>query len=446
MLYERWRKVAAARREEFALRDAATGRSWTFGELFAAGEGAPVSNPARSGIRDEPGRRPALQSTRTVFPQGHSAAFIFTLLAGWRDGRIICPLEAGQSAPAVPLPPPPCVHLKMTSATTGAARMAAFTAEQLAADAENIVATMGLRPGWPNLGVISMAHSYGFSNLVLPLLLHGVPLVICPAPLPEALRRASEGFAALTLPAVPAMWRAWHDANAIPPNTRLAISAGAPLLTALEQTIFAAHGLKLHNFYGSTECGGIAYDGTETPRKHDALIGEPMHGVRLSVNEEGCLVVRSRAVGETYWPEPATNLGGGVFQTADLVELADGKIFLRGRASDLINVAGRKVWPSIIEAELVRHPGISACLVFGAPGQDAGRNDLIVGCVVAKTPVTAETLRKFLLRKLPAWQIPRAWLFVESLTGNQLGKISRREWRRKFMDEHHARWREGERL
>ena len=49
--------------------------------------------------------------------------------------------------------------------------MVAFTAAQLMADAENIVTTMGLRPDWPNLGVLSLAHSYGFSNLVLPLLL-----------------------------------------------------------------------------------------------------------------------------------------------------------------------------------------------------------------------------------------------------------------------------------
>ena len=59
------------------------------------------------------------------------------------------------------------------------------------ADAENIVATMGLRPDWPNLGVISLAHSYGFSNLVLPLLLHGIPLILAGAPLPEIVLRAS---------------------------------------------------------------------------------------------------------------------------------------------------------------------------------------------------------------------------------------------------------------
>lgn len=430
MLYELWRKVAAARRDELALRDAASGRSWTFGEVFAAAEGAPVSNPACfNGM---------------AFPQGHTPDFLLGVLAGWREGRIVCPLEAGQLPPSVPLPPAPCVHLKMTSATTGPARMVAFTGEQLAADAENIVATMGLRPDWPNLGVISMAHSYGFSNLVLPLLLHGVPLIICPSPLPEVVRRAAAGFAALTLPAVPALWRAWHDANALPPNVRLAISAGAPLLATFEQAVFAARGLKIHNFYGSTECGGIAYDASAAPRTQDACIGAPMQGVSLAVNELGCLEVRSRAVGETYWPESSPNLSGGVFQTSDLAELADGQVFLRGRAGDLINVAGRKVWPAVIEAELAQHPAVSACLVFGTPDPAGDRNDLIVACVVAKSVLTGEALRTFLLETLPAWQIPRAWLFVESLAGNQLGKISRMEWRRKFQAEYHAKWTLGE--
>ncbi len=79
----------------------------------------------------------------------------------------------------------------MTSATGGAPRMVAFTGEELVADADNIVATMGLRPDWPNLGVISLAHSYGFSNLVLPLLLHGIPLILVDAPLPETVRQAA---------------------------------------------------------------------------------------------------------------------------------------------------------------------------------------------------------------------------------------------------------------
>jgi len=311
-------------------------------------------------------------------------------------------------------------------ATTGAARMAAFTAEQLAADAENIVATMGLRPDQPNLGVISMAHSYGFSNLVLPLLLHGIPLILVPSPLPEAVRRAADGERALTLPAVPALWRAWHEAEAIPASVCLAISAGAPLPVELEQAVFAARGLKIHNFYGSTECGGIAYDASETPRSDAALAGEPMRNVEVAVNADGCLAVRSRAVAQGYWPTPSGNLGAGLFQTSDLAEVEAGKVFLRGRAGDLINVAGRKVSPDVIEQALARHPDVSACLVFGAPDRETERNDLIVAAVVAWSTVSGDALRKFLLEQMPAWQIPRDWWFVESLEANRVGKISRR--------------------
>jgi len=419
MLYELWHNVAAAQGDELALRDVTSGRRWTFGELFAAGEGAP-------------GRRPALQSG-FAFPQGHGPEFIFDLLTAWRDGKIVCPLESGQPPPRVPPPPASCVHLKMTSATTGDARLVAFTAEQLVADAENIVATMGLRPDWPNLGVISMAHSYGFSNLVLPILLHGIPLIICPSPLPEALRRAAAGEHALTLPAVPAMWRAWHDANAIPPNVRLAISAGAPLPASLEQSIFAACGLKIHNFYGSTECGGIAYDASAAPRTEDALAGVPLRNVNLSVNEEGCLTVQSQAVGKTYLPEPDVSLGHGQFQTSDLVELQDGLVHLRGRAGDFINVAGRKVSPQTIERALSAHSAVSDCVVFGVPDRDGERGDLIVAAVVPQSPVTGEDLRRFLLEHVPAWQIPRDWLLVETLTGSRLGKISRTEWRGKYL-------------
>jgi acyl-coenzyme A synthetase/AMP-(fatty) acid ligase len=416
MLYELWRKVAAARHNELALRDGASGRRWSFVELLAAGE-------ARSRAPGE-----------MVFPQGNSPEFLLDLLAAWREGKIVCPLEPDQSPPQIPLPPEPCVHLKTTSATTGTARLAAFTAEQLAADAENIVATMELRADWPNLGVISIAHSYGFSNLILPLLLHGIPLILAPSPLPEAVRRAADGERALTLPAVPAMWRAWHEANAIPPGVCLAISAGAPLPVELERAVFATRRLKIHNFYGSTECGGIAYDTSETPRCDGAFVGEAIRNVDLSINADGCLAVRSRAVAQTYWPASAGNLGAGLFQTSDLAEVGAGKVFLRGRTGDLINVAGRKISPLIIEQALARHPDVRACLVFGAPDRDAERNDLIVAAVVAKAAVSGEALRKFLLEKIPAWQIPRDWWFVESLEANRVGKISRAEWRRRYLE------------
>lgn len=414
MLYERWHQIARERHAATALRETATGRQWTFDQLAAVSEGTDSPNPIE-------------------YPRGLSSEFIFTVLRAWRAGKVVCPLEAGQSAPPPVHLPPGIVHLKTTSATTGAARLVAFTAAQLAADADNIVTTMGLRPDWPNLGVISLAHSYGFSNLVLPLLLHGVPLIVGASPLPEAMRLAAQQTDALTLPAVPALWRAWHEADAIPANIKLAISAGAPLPLQLEQAVFARRGLKLHNFYGASECGGIAYDASETTRTDPTLAGGPLRNVSLAQNGEGCLEVRGAAVAETYLPETSPALAHGCHRTSDLVELSNGLVFVRGRAGDQINVAGRKISPETIERLLLAHPVVRECLVFGVPSADAERTDKIVACVTARSATTAESLRQFLLDHAEAWQVPRDFWFVESLDAGPRGKLSRGEWRQRYL-------------
>ncbi len=413
MLYEMWLEVARSHGRETALWDLAAGRQWRFDELLKEG--------------DEPGDK------RTwVFPQGHSAEFVFEVLRGWRTGALVCPLEAGQARPDFPMPPAPCCHLKMTSATGGRARAIAFTGEQLAADAENIVATMGLRAEWPNVGAISLAHSYGFSNLVLPLLLHGVPLILAQSPLPEMVKAAANGHANITLAGVPALWRGWCEANAIADSVRLAISAGAPLRLELEQLIFAQCGLKVHNFYGSSECGGIAYDASKSPRNDESCVGQPLHNVNLYVAGNGCLEVRGQAVGETYWPEPEVALRDRIFSASDLAEIKDGSVYLRGRLGDQINVAGRKVAPEVIESALRLHTGVKDCLVFGIPTAQGERADTIVACVVTDGARDAE-LRAFLQQRLPSWQVPREWWFIPSLEANVRGKISRAEWARRYL-------------
>lgn len=410
MLYDRWREVAVARRQEIALRDAVSARSWSFGELLAQGDGS---------------ARPA---GPVVFPCGTGPDFILEVLRGWRHGCLGCPLDTGQEAPPFPRPPEPIVHLKVTSATTGRARLVAFTADQLAADARNIVTTMGLREDWPNLGAISLAHSYGFSNLVLPLLLHGIPLILAGTSLPEALRRAAQGQTALTLAGVPVLWRAWQEAAAIPAGVRLAISAGAPLPSALEQSVFDQAGLKIHNFYGASECGGIAYDRTSVPRADAALAGAPMDNVELRVAGDGCLEVRGANVATCYWPEPTPTLAQGVFRTADLAEFQDGQVLLRGRAGDVIHVAGRKVAPEEIERVLLAHPSVQDCVVVGLPETGGNRGEIITAVVVAPT-TTLEALRAFVVKSLPPWQVPRQWHLEESLGTSERGKISRALWR-----------------
>jgi acyl-coenzyme A synthetase/AMP-(fatty) acid ligase len=230
------------------------------------------------------------------------------------------------------------------------------------------------------------------------------------------------------------LWRTWHATGVIPANVRLAISAGAPLPVALETQVFSATGVKIHNFYGSSECGGIAYDATSVPRTEESRAGKAMRNVDLQIGETGCLAVRSKAVGETYWPTPCGDLKAGCFKTSDLAEISNNEVYLRGRLADQINVAGRKVSPAAIEQALLEHDQVAGCLAFGVPSADADRAEVIVACIVAKSPVSGEQLKQFLLRRIPAWQIPRAWWFVDSLNCNHRGKISRAQWRQKFRE------------
>lgn len=414
MLYDRWQAVAREHAREVALSDAASGRQWTFAELDRAAVAF------------------VLPAGDVVLPMGNKPDFIIAVLAAWRAGRVVLPCE-GSTPTKLPDLPTDTAHLKLTSGTTGASQLIAFTAEQLAADADNIVATMGLRPDQPNLGVISLAHSYGFSNLVTPLLLHGIPLVLCPSPMPEAVKTAARGFNSLALPAVPAMWRAWQDGDAIPPNVRLAISAGAPLPLELESAVFAQRGLKIHNFYGSSECGGIAYDDSSEPRTDAALAGRPLQGVSLSLGDDGCLMIRSAAVGLGYVGASGDRLGEGRFLTSDLVELRGDRVFLRGRATDLINVAGRKLSPDVVEAAIKAQPGVRNCVVLGVPARDAARGEEVLAIVALADDAGLDATRQNVGGALPAWQCPRHWWVVSEINVSSRGKISRREWRERYL-------------
>lgn len=415
MLVERWQEVVAKRGRDWAVHDLTTDRRWSFSELAAAAERLPDPGPM-------------------VFPQGTSVGFLQSVLQGWHWNRVVCPLEPGQARPDLIPPPAGTVHLKLTSGTTGEPKGVRFTAEQLAADPAAIQATMGLTPASPNLGVISLAHSYGFSNLVLPLLLGGIPLILVPSPLPAVLQRAAvaQGETRLTLPAVPALWRTWFEARAIPGNVQLAISAGAPLSLPLEQCVHQEFGLKLHNFLGASECGGIAYDGTELPRTDPTVVGTALQGVQLARNADGCLEVRGPSVGSGYWPERLGPLEAGVFRTSDLIEFgANGIVLLRGRLSDVIQVAGRKVTPESIEAVLREHPAVADCLVLGVPSDEA-RGEAVAVVVEVRGEYREVELKSFLQARLPDWQWPRLWRRVESLGVNGRGKRSRAEWRQSF--------------
>src|SRR5207245_11090071 len=96
--------------------------------------------------------------------------------------------------------------LKLTSGTTAAPRAIRFSAAQLAADCDTICDTMGISERAINFGVIPFSHSYGFSNLITPLLCCGVPLVASEDRIPRAILNDLARSGATVFPGMPVFY------------------------------------------------------------------------------------------------------------------------------------------------------------------------------------------------------------------------------------------------
>jgi long-chain acyl-CoA synthetase len=324
--------------------------------------------------------------------------------------------------------------LKVTSGTTSEPRAISFSAGQLLADYENISKTMGLRESDLNYGVASFAHSYGFSNLVTPLLCDGMGLVVSSDLIPRAIIEGLRSTGATVFPGLPALFRNLAEFSLSLRRLRLCISAGAPLPDAVARGFFERWSCKIHSLYGASECGGICFDRTDSIDTPPSYVGQPLEGVSLTLETEGPSQawVRSLAVGSGYWP-PAeeVDFAEGAFRPADLLERSGDGFVLVGRTSEVINVAGRKLNPSEVERVLKTSPHVDEAVVLGLPA--SARGEEVVACIQGE--VTEAELRRLCASNLAAWQVPRRWFFFEQIPLNTRGKISRADLRARLAAE-----------
>lgn len=345
-------------------------------------------------------------------------------LVTWEAGEVRM-MRLRPDAPAVEAD-----FLKLTSGTSGSARAIRFSAEALLADAENICDTMGFGADDLNYAAIPISHSYGFSNLITPLLCRGVPMALTEDKMPRALLAGLAATGATVFPGMPVFFDKLAGLETVPelPRLRLCISAGAPLSASVAEAFTRKYGLKVHTFYGSSECGGIAYDATEETQYEDGFLGTSMRRVTVHPLEygghEAPIEVRSEAVGMSYFPQPQPEtLGDGRFVPGDLIRWEERGLYLAGRVSDLINIAGRKLNPAEVEAQIAAFPGLRQAVVFGVPSPLRGEE--AVACVAGEQ-IDRAALQRFCHERLSPWQVPRDFWIVEEIPANERGKISRR--------------------
>jgi long-chain acyl-CoA synthetase len=327
--------------------------------------------------------------------------------------------------------------LKLTSGSTGLPKAARNTDAQLITDTGQIVAAMGIGADDTQLASIPLSHAYGFSVVLMPALLQGSAIVLRESFVPHQLPSDAAAYGATVFAGVPFMFDyflAHPPAEGWPASLRTLISAGARLPPETVRSFHDRFGVKIHSFYGTSESGGIAYDGADDLAALDT-VGHPLPGVTITFqSDEGTLDgrgrvhVRSGGVASGYVGGTHEDFRDGGFLTGDFGHMDDaGRLRLTGRISSFINVAGKKIQPAEVEDVLREMPGVRDVRVIG--GADARRGEQVAACIVADrtaAPISVLSVRKFCSSRLAPHKIPRVVLVLDALPVTVRGKIDRR--------------------
>jgi long-chain acyl-CoA synthetase len=240
-------------------------------------------------------------------------------------------------------------------------------------------------------------------------------------------------------------------ANADRPPLRYAVSGGAPLplavLEAFEQTFDA----QVHEGYGLTETSPVVSFNAMGEPIHPGTIGRAIWGVEVQVvdadhddalvplppGELGELVVRGHNLFKGYLGQPeatAAAVVDGWFRTGDLATMDDeGLITIVDRKKDMILRNGYNVYPTEVEAVLVRHPSVATAAVFGVPDDTHGQE--VHAAVVLQDggeQVGPEELIAFVRERIAVYKFPRVVHLVDELPLGPSGKVLKRELTRRY--------------
>lgn len=431
--YSLWQKHLAANPGAPAVIEAASGKVHTRSELNLLAE-----KLHESLLKLKVHRRLVL------IHEPNGIRWLALLLALWRAGAIVLPLDhsiPAQSAHAlasdmkgallwinndfVKISEQRAIRnkevalYKMTSGTTGMPKRLAFSEQALLADGQNIIRTMGFEAPDRHFALISFAHSYGFGNLVMPLFLQGCTLVVGSSILPGIILdeiKRTEVSVFSTVPTILSALVRTEAAEDALTGLRLIITAGAPLTKELASAFKQRFGLTPHNFYGSSETGGIAY--TQGKTGDDELgegVGQPLSGVSVTIDSRKRVIITSLAV---HLKGRKETTGSRTAVLADKGEIdLHGNLHLHGRLDRIVKLHGRRFDPVEVEAMVKKLPYVVDCFCWVS---NASSQEILL---VYEGGVEATELAATLSSALPMWKLPRRLRRVTRIPRNTRGKI-----------------------
>lgn len=317
-----------------------------------------------------------------------------------------------------------------TSGTTGRSKGAMLSHGNLAENALALHAAWGFTPDDVLLHALPIFHVHGLFVALHCALLSGCPMVWLPkfsdAEVLAGLERATVMMGVPTfytrLLANPAFTRETAA------GVRLFVCGSAPLLPSTFAEFEARTGQRILERYGMSEAVII----TSNPLAGERIagsVGYPLPGVELRIGggeETGVIQIKGPSVFREYWRMPEKTAeeftADGFFITGDVGRQdADGRVWISGRAKDLIISGGYNVYPKEVELVLDELPGVTESAVIGVPHKDFGEG--VVAVVIGQGDEAAMIARA--REQLAAYKAPKRILFVDELPRNAMGKVQK---------------------
>jgi fatty-acyl-CoA synthase len=307
------------------------------------------------------------------------------------------------------------------------------------------------------LPVVPMFHANAW-GLAYAALLSGADLIMPDRHLqPATLVRLIEGERVTVAGGVPTIWAgvlAYMQAEGGDLSSlRLVVAGGSAVPHALQDRYSAELGVRILQAWGMTETSPLASVANPPPgvSEEEAWSYRDSQG-RLFCAVEGRLAGDSgdilpndgAAVGEVevrgpwitgsyYKDDDAAKFHDGWLKTGDVGTLDEhGFIRLTDRAKDVIKSGGE--WISSMELEniLMAHPDVAEAAVIGVADEKWGERPLAAVVLRPGAEVSAEKLRDFMTERIPRWQLPERWCFIDEVPKTSVGKFSKRQMREAY--------------
>jgi fatty-acyl-CoA synthase len=222
-------------------------------------------------------------------------------------------------------------------------------------------------------------------------------------------------------------------------SLRGALTGGSILPTDLANAFEAMTDVPVRNIFGMTECSGMLtaepMRGPRTPGSTglrlpftEIRVVHPNTGEPCAAGSSGLVTTRGPHVSPGYL-DPAlgrdTFLADGWLAKGDLgYQDEAGRVFLTGRAKDVIIRGGHNIDPGWIEDALMKHPAVAIAAAVGLPDRYAGELPAAFVTLRPDTTVTEAELLAFAAETVPepAACPKRIWI-VDALPLTPVGKI-----------------------